>query len=137
MNSKRSGNDPRFMYVGVLSKFPIESIGTHIHERENNNSRFTLFSRDCFEYDIVLPADSKRLILFVNHFKSMYNPKDPCNGGKMTKEKRILQASRVRRIVSKQFPDTTATSQESPFAILGDFNDYLRTDPQGDTMQLI
>jgi hypothetical protein len=34
MNSKRSGNDARFIDVGVLSKFPIENIGIHIRERE-------------------------------------------------------------------------------------------------------
>lgn len=124
------GNDPRFIDVGVLSRYPIENIDTHIHEKAEG-SRYPLFSRDCLECDIVLPGN-KRLRLFVNHLKSMYNPKNPCNGRKDTRNKRLLQAHRVRQIVSEQFPDSLQDS-EQPFAILGDFNDYLETDSQGQT----
>lgn len=126
------GNDPRFIDVGVLSRHEIENIDTHIHEKDDDGqSRFPLFSRDCLECDIVLP-DKKRLRLFVNHFKSMYNPKDPCNGRKDTRNKRLRQSRRVKKIVEQQFPDSSLDS-ERPFAILGDFNDYLESDTQGRT----
>lgn len=125
------GNDPRFIDVGVLSRYAIENIDTHIHEKDGQ-SRFALFSRDCLECDIVLP-EQKRLRLFVNHFKSMYNPKDPCNGRKDTRNKRLHQAMRVKQIVAEQFPVSSLDSEQQPFAILGDFNDYLETDSQGET----
>jgi len=129
------GNDPRFIDVGVLSRYDIENIDTHIHEKEDRQSRFPLFSRDCLECDIVLP-EQKRLRLFVNHFKSMYNPKDPCNGRKDTRNRRLLQAMRVKKIVEEQFPDSSLDS-ERPFAILGDFNDYPEPDSQGETSKVI
>ena len=124
------GNDPRFIDVGVLSRYPIENIDTHIHEKAEG-SRSPLFSRDCLECDIVLP-ENKRLRLFVNHLKSMYNPKNPCSGRKDTRKKRLLQAQRVKQIVSEQIPDSSGNSEQA-FAILGDFNDYLETDSQGQT----
>ena len=125
------GNDPRFIDVGVLSRYAIENIDTHIHEKDGQ-SRYPLFSRDCLECDIVLP-DEKRLRLFVNHFKSMYNPKNPCSGRKDTRNKRLNQAVRVKKIVEEQFPDSSPGSERRPFAILGDFNDYLEPDTQGET----
>jgi endonuclease/exonuclease/phosphatase family metal-dependent hydrolase len=124
------GNDPRFIDVGVLSRYAIENIDTHIHEKDGQ-SRYPLFSRGCLECDIVLPEE-KRLRLFVNHFKSMYNPKNPCNGRKDTRNRRLHQAMRVKQIVAEQFPDSSPDSGQ-PFAILGDFNDYLETDSQGET----
>lgn len=124
------GNDPRFIDVGVLSRYAIENIDTHIHEKDGQ-SRYPLFSRDCLECDIVLPEE-KRLRLFVNHFKSMYNPKNPCNGRKDTRNRRLPQAVRVKQIVAEEFPDSSLDSDQ-PFAILGDFNDYLETDSQGET----
>jgi exonuclease III len=53
------GNDLRFIDVGILSRHPIENIDTHIHEKDGQ-SRYSLFSRDCLECDVVLP-DEKRL----------------------------------------------------------------------------
>ena len=74
----------------------------------------------------------------------MYNPKDPCNGSRDTRNKRLCQAKRVKKIVAEQFPDSSLDSEESeqeqereqqqrPFAILGDFNDYLEPNSQGET----
>jgi endonuclease/exonuclease/phosphatase family metal-dependent hydrolase len=124
------GNDPRLIDIGILSRFPIERIDTHIHEWDKD-LRSPLFSRDCLECDIVLP-EKKRLRLFINHFKSMYNPEDKCNGRRATREKREHQAMRVKEIVSEEFPNGE-DDQQHPFAILGDFNDYLQTDSQGKT----
>jgi predicted extracellular nuclease len=110
----------------VLSKYPIQRIDTHIDEWDNQLHSH-MFSRDCLECDIVLPED-KRLRLFVNHFKSMLDRDDPCNGRKNTRDKRLHQSGRVKNIVSQQ----SAEGVEN-FAIIGDFNDYLETDQQGET----
>jgi endonuclease/exonuclease/phosphatase family metal-dependent hydrolase len=120
------GNDPRLIDVGLLSKYPIQRIDTHIDEWDNQLHSH-MFSRDCLECDIVLP-EGKTLRLFVNHFKSMLDKDDPCNGRKNTREKRLHQSQRVKDIVSQQFPDGTGN-----FAIIGDFNDYLETDQQAET----
>lgn len=86
-----------------------------------------MFSRDCLECDIVLPED-KRLRLFVNQFKSMLGRDDPCNGRKNTRTKRLHQSGRIKDTVSRQFAEGIGN-----FAIIGDFNDYLETDQQGET----
>jgi hypothetical protein len=120
------GNDPRLIDVGIMSKYPIRTIDTHIHEWNNQINWFT-FSRDCLECDISLP-DDKKIRLFVNHFKSMFDPDDPCNGRKNTRTKRLIQAKRVKDIILSEFPNG-----DGSYAILGDLNDYLESDGQGDT----
>jgi predicted extracellular nuclease len=124
------GNDPRLIDIGILSRFPIEKIDTHIQEWDNG-LHGPLFSRDCLECDLVL-REKKKLRLFINHFKSMYNPKDKCNGRKATRDRRLHQARRVKEIVSEEFPNEEDDKQH-PFAVLGDLNDYLQTDSQGYT----
>jgi endonuclease/exonuclease/phosphatase family metal-dependent hydrolase len=120
------GNDPRLIDVGVMSKYPIISIDTHIHEWNNEINWFT-FSRDCLECDIALP-DGKKIRLFINHFKSMFDINDPCNGRKNSRNKRLIQSKRVKDIVLNKFPNG-----DGSYAILGDLNDYLETDGQGAT----
>ena len=116
------GNDYlRLIDVGILSAFHIENIRTHMHEINERNNR-PLFSRDCLECDIILP-DNKKLTLFMNHLKSMFNPPDPCNGRSATHDKRLMQAKRVKEIVQDRFPDGNGN-----FAIVGDLNDYLDSD---------
>jgi predicted extracellular nuclease len=120
------GNDPRFIDVAVMSKYPIENVDTHMQEW-NKKIKWYTFSRDCLECDIVFPKD-KRLRLFINHFKSMFEKADPCHGRKNSREKRLIQAKRVKDIVLDEFPDG-----EGNYAILGDLNDYLKSDSQGAT----
>jgi predicted extracellular nuclease len=79
------------------------------------------------ECDIALPGD-KKIRLLVNHFKSMFDLNDPCNGRKNTRDKRVIQAKRVKDIVLNEFPNG-----DGSYAILGDLNDYLESDGQGDT----
>ena len=119
------GNDPRLIDVAVLSKHPIVHIRSH-QERRTANSY--LFSRDCLEVD--LDVGGRPLTLFVNHLKSMLDKDDPKNGRRRTRDRRALQAREVRRIVIERFGSKAG---EHPFAILGDFNDYLETDAQGST----
>jgi predicted extracellular nuclease len=119
-----SGNDPRLINVAVLSKYPLGSIETHIDEWDEEFQR-PLFKRDCLECDIIF-SNSKKLRIFVNHFKSMYDKDDPCNGRSKSMKERLRQALRVKEIVAERFPEG-----DGMYAILGDFNDYLETDNQG------
>ena len=119
-----SGNDPRLINVAVLSKYPIGSIETHVDEWDEEFQR-PLFKRDCLECDIVISSGNK-IRIFVNHFKSMYDKDDPCNGRSKSMKERSRQAHRVKEIVLERFP-----AGGDMYAILGDFNDYLETDTQG------
>jgi endonuclease/exonuclease/phosphatase family metal-dependent hydrolase len=61
------GNDERGIDVGILSRFPIVSMTSHVDDLNPNGER--TFSRDCPEYLIELPSGQQILIL-PNHFKS-------------------------------------------------------------------
>ena len=120
------GNDPRFIDVAIMSKYPLENIDTHVDEW-NKEIKWYTFSRDCLECDVVLP-DNKRIRLFVNHFKSMFDKDDPCNGRNKSHRKRQIQSERVMDLVEDEFP-----SGDGNYVILGDLNDYMETDSQGKT----
>jgi endonuclease/exonuclease/phosphatase family metal-dependent hydrolase len=119
------GNDPRLIDVGVLSKHPIVHVRSH-QERRSGSSY--LFSRDCLEVDV--SVGGRPLTLFVNHLKSMLDQRDPANGRRNTRARRMLQAREVRKIVTERFG---ADAGAHPFVVLGDLNDYLDTDEQGST----
>lgn len=121
------GNDPRLIDVAVLSRHPI----THIrsHQFLSNKHGRPIFSRDCLEVDIAV-SRTTTLTLFINHFKSMMDRKQPCKGRLVTREKRQAQAEAVKSIVISRFGKNAGSH---PFIILGDFNDYLESDMQGTT----
>jgi predicted extracellular nuclease len=121
------GNDPRRIDVAILSRYPLTNIQTHSH-LWSSELRYYLFSRDCLVADVQGPGNFT-FTLFVNHFKSMLDRDDPDNGRRNTRYRRVVQARAVKRIVSARF-GTDAGSH--PFAILGDFNDYMQSDDQGD-----
>jgi predicted extracellular nuclease len=66
----------------------------------------------------------------VNHFKSMLDQSDYANGRRNTRARRALQADTVKDIVKKRFG---ASPGQHPWIVLGDLNDYLDTDAQGET----
>ncbi len=111
------GNDPRFIDVAVLSRYPLTRVVTHQELRSGNSP---LFSRDCLEVDVDVKGAT--LTLFVNHLKSMLDKKDPKNGRKNTRERRLLQAKTVKEIVKDRFGSDPGAA---PFIICGDLNDYL------------
>ncbi len=117
------GNDPRLIDVAVLSKLPITHVRSYQHLLDPETKSSTLFSRDCLEVDLALPEGGS-LTLFVNHFKSMLGGRDK------TQPKRLRQARAVKEIVTERFGSDAGGH---PFAILGDFNDYLEEDKQGTT----
>ncbi len=121
------GNDPRLIDVAVLSRHPIVHVRSYMHLR-SASGRSELFSRDCLEADVLLP-DRSTLTLFVNHLKSMLDKSDPNNGRRNTAPRRAEQAAAVRRIVADRFG---SSASDEPWMVLGDLNDYMETDAQGE-----
>jgi endonuclease/exonuclease/phosphatase family metal-dependent hydrolase len=111
------GNDPRFIDVAVLSKYPIVHARSYAHLREG---RSRVFSRDCLEIDV--EVGSKTLTLFVQHYKSMMG------GRGRTRSRRVVQVDKTMEIVKNRFGQTPG---DHPWVVLGDFNDYLETDSEG------
>ncbi|MEE9584476.1 MAG: endonuclease/exonuclease/phosphatase family protein [Candidatus Brocadiales bacterium] len=107
-------NDPRFIDVALLSKFPIAYIQTYQFERSPHKNSF-IFSRDCLEVGIQLSQHTV-LPVFVNHFKSMMG------GRKKTIPRRKEQATKVTKILKERFGNNPGNS---PWVVLGDLNDYM------------
>lgn len=92
------GNDPRGIDVSFLSRLPVTSLRSRIHEMsEYDGRRVKTFSRDCLEAQLET-SGGKTLHLKINHFKSMgYSPKtDPQSG-----RRRLGQARRVAELVDQ------------------------------------
>ncbi|TDD89231.1 endonuclease/exonuclease/phosphatase [Saccharopolyspora karakumensis] len=117
------GNDPRRIDVAVLSRSPITRIRSYQHLADPDTPTSALFSRDCLEVDVQV-TERTMLTLFVNHFKSMMG------GRAATRSRRMRQAAAVQRIVTARFG---ANPGAHPFIIMGDLNDYLESDDQGDS----
>lgn len=111
-------HDPRLIDIGILSKYKITDVRTHIDEPYNDKSGY-LFSRDCLE--VTLDIKDTPLTLFVNHLKSKYAKGDKQK--RSSDKKRNAQAARVAEIVRERFKESNFSG--SAFAIIGDFNDTL------------
>lgn len=108
------GNDERGIDVSIVSRFPIDSLTSHIHETTTfNGSTSRLFSRDCLEVRVALPG-GQTLHLLLNHFKS----KIPSNPGSMSSnERRRRQATRVAALAGAH------NLQNELVLVAGDLND--------------
>lgn len=103
------GNDSRGIDVGILSRFPITGMRSHVDDSADGKR---VFSRDCPEYVVELPNDHL-LVLCPNHFKSKRGGNDLD-----AQARRTAQARRAAQIVR------TAENEISPFVVLGgDLND--------------
>ncbi|CAD7023463.1 endonuclease [Pseudorhizobium endolithicum] len=79
-----------------------------------------VFKRDCLELD--LKIGGRPLTLYVVHFKSMGNGREPGDGRTSTMPVREAEARAVRKIIEDRFGADRAASKN--FAICGDMNDY-------------
>ncbi len=112
------GNDSRGIDVGILSKFPITSIKSHIDDLLNGQP---IFSRDCPEYSIELEKE-KSIVICPNHFKSKRGGDDD-----KAKARRLAQGQRAKAIAK-------AATKINPYVMIaGDLNDT----PDSPTLQAI
>jgi len=106
------GNDERGIDVGIMTRgpFPIASIRSHVDDEADGG---LIFSRDCPEYEVRLPAGGEPLIVLANHLKSKgYGAAAESNA------RRRRQAQRIREIY-----DGLRLAGRSLIAVVGDFND--------------
>lgn len=103
------GNDARGIDVGILSRYPIVGIRSHVDDEHQGRP---IFSRDCPEYVVLLPS-GKQLVICPNHFKSKRGGDDD-----EAKARRLAQGKRAAIIAR------TAETQISPLVLVaGDLND--------------
>jgi endonuclease/exonuclease/phosphatase family metal-dependent hydrolase len=113
------GNDDRGIDVGILSRFPIEAIRSHVADETADGER--IFSRDCPEYDVILPGD-RRIVVLPNHFKSKRNGND-----QHSQDRRRSQAVRAHAIAR------AAVGRSTYVLVGGDLNDT----PDGGTLDAL
>lgn len=107
------GNDERGIDVGILTRFPIASIKTHIDDefKSTNGQTYKIFSRDCAEYTIDI-GGGKFVHYLCNHLKSKGYGSPASNNAK-----RKRQADRLVEILKSY--DLT----QDLVVVAGDFND--------------
>ncbi|OCW57554.1 endonuclease/exonuclease/phosphatase family protein [Hoeflea olei] len=134
------GNDGRGINLALMARdetrdgAPIEilNVTSHAHETYESLGLYThelkgmqqpgdkVFKRDCLEVD--LKVGTRRLTVYVVHFKSMGSPRDGLDGRSASMPVRIAEARAVRRIVARRFgPDGGGKR----YVIAGDCNDYV------------
>lgn len=103
------GNDSRGIDVGLLSKHPIHGMRSHIFDKAGKSE---IFSRDCAEYEIMLP-NGQPLFILCNHFKSR-------GYGTAAKSdaRRRKQAERVKQILQSEYD-----LDNDLVVVAGDLND--------------
>lgn len=116
------GNDTRGIDVGVLSRYPIKKICTHIFDKEKPASKSYIFSRDCLELELEI-AKNKSLFILCNHFKS----KGYSASQTTANARRKLQAKKVKEILKSNYNLKT-----DMVVVLGDFNDTPDSKPLKD-----
>ena len=111
------GNDERGIDVGILARsgFPIVSIRSNVDARDGAG---IVFSRDCAEYEIGLPAGGAVWVM-VNHFKSK-----GFGAQAESDAKRKRQAAYVRQLYQAHL-----SAGHNLIAVIGDLNDSPDRDP--------
>lgn len=103
------GNDERGIDVGIMSRYPIHAIRSHVDDSNANGER--TFSRDCPEYTVELPG-GRNILILPNHFKSKRGGNTPA-----MQARRKAQADRAHAIAKG------ALAQTPLVLIAGDLND--------------
>ncbi len=103
------GNDKRGIDVGIMSRFPITSITSHIDDIDTRGER--VFSRDCPQYTIEL-SDGTSIAILPNHFKSKRGGDNAAS-----RARRTSQSTRASQIA------LAALAATDYVMIAGDLND--------------
>jgi endonuclease/exonuclease/phosphatase family metal-dependent hydrolase len=120
------GNDERGIDVGVLTRYEISSICSHVDDqyKSTNGKFYKIFSRDCPEYKIDI-GNGKFVHLLCNHLKSKgYGTQASSDA------KRKRQAKRIAKILENY--DLT----QDLVVVAGDFNDTPGSQPLKDLMNV-
>jgi endonuclease/exonuclease/phosphatase family metal-dependent hydrolase len=105
------GNDYRGIDIGVLSKYPIDSVVSHkddLFPLNGTQGPNYIFSRDCVE--IHIQFNGRKMVFLGSHFKAKSND-DPI--------KRLAEAQRTRAIANS----LAKADPSRAIMIVGDFND--------------
>ena len=133
------GNDSRGINLAMMTReetrdgarIEIEAVASHAHLTYEAMDLYTpdladlakpgdkIFKRDCLEVD--LKVGSKRLTVYVVHFKSMGSPRDGVDGRTRTMPVRVAEARAVRKIIAERFGEDGGGKR---YVVAGDFNDY-------------
>ncbi len=108
------GNDSRGIDVGLYSRFPLGNIRTHMFD---GTSRSKTFSRDCPEYEVLLPGGDKLTVL-CNHLKSKGYGSSEAND-----RRRKRQAEAIRDILGSY------RLSKDLVVVAGDLNDTPESAP--------
>jgi endonuclease/exonuclease/phosphatase family metal-dependent hydrolase len=113
------GNDERGIDVGLLSRYPIATIKSHIDDefKSTNGQTFKIFSRDCVEYKIDI-GNGKSVHILCNHLKSKGYGSPASNNAK-----RKRQADRIVQILNSY------DLANDLVVVAGDFNDTPGSNP--------
>lgn len=122
------GNDARGIDVGIYSKFPIGGIWTHMFDVEG---RSKTFSRDCPEYEALLPS-GERLYVLCNHLKSKGYGSQAANDARRKRQAEaivgILDGYDLTTdlvVVAGDLNDTPDSAPLAPLMALPDLHDVL------------
>ena len=103
------GNDDRGIDVGILSRYPLAGMRSHVDVKVEGQR---VFSRDCPEYVVALP-NGRKIVIIPNHFKSKRGGNDDS-----AQARRLLQgrtAAAIARAAEKNIGQLVL--------VAGDLND--------------
>ncbi len=101
------GNDDRGINVGLLSRYPIQWMRSHISDKSNGHE---IFARDCLELKVEI-AQGRFINILLNHFTSQ-------RGGAAAAKRRQLQSGQVKAILTANY-----NLPQDAVVVMGDFND--------------
>jgi endonuclease/exonuclease/phosphatase family metal-dependent hydrolase len=102
------GNDSRGIDVGLLSRYKIKNIRTHIFDKKAANAK-PIFPRDCLEVELEI-SNTQSLHILCNHLTSRLSDK--------TGDKRKVQTTEIKSILQNNYD-----LKKDLVAVAGDFND--------------